>query len=87
MLRLRQRSLLLILVLTLVLIVRDGLLDWVDSQTKPFKVIKTFRGIKRLMAPHMSSLSGRLAGVASALRLGLLSVATPSVSKAESIAT
>ncbi len=38
------------------------------------------------MAPHMTSLSGRFAGVASALSLGLLSVATPSVSKAESIA-
>ena len=38
-LRLRQRSLLLILILTLVRIVRDGLLDWVNSQTKSFNVI------------------------------------------------
>ena len=38
------------------------------------------------MAPHMASLLGRFAGVASALSLGVLSVATPSVSKAQSIA-
>ena len=38
------------------------------------------------MAPHMALLLGRFAGVASALSLGVLSVATPSVSKAQSIA-
>ena len=38
------------------------------------------------MAPHMTSLSGRFAGVASALSLGLLSVAVLPAAKAQAVA-
>lgn len=46
-----------------------------------------FKGLERLMAPHMTSLSGRFAGVASALSLGLLSIAVLPAAKAQAVAS